>query len=150
MYLWITSHDSIAEFQRMYTFSIAESGTNDKIVTLRSAVDTLSKELAQGKSYDFDTAELKYIFEITQSDYIDAAREFAKSGDSNDFITIYSPEAVYAYGSYKITAKPYWVFTDITANNSGTNCGRIFMIDALDGDLRTENVDEYGRLKINY
>ena len=150
MYLWITSHDSIAEFQRMYTFSITESGTNDKIVTLRSAVDTLSKELAQGKSYDFDTAELKYIFEITQSDYIDAAREFAKSDDSNDFITIYSPEAVYAYGSYKITAKPYWVFTDITANNSGTNCGRIFMIDALDGSLRVENADEYGRLKINY
>ena len=152
MYLWITSHDSIAEFQRMYTFSIAESGTNDKIVTLRSAVDTLSKELAQGKSYDFDTAELKYIFEVTQSDYINDARKYAKSNEynSNEYGVVYSPESIYAYGNYTITAVPYWVFTEITAQNTGTNCGRIFMIDALDGDLRIENVDEYGRLKINY
>lgn len=150
MYLWITSQDNIAEFQRMYTFSIAESGTNDKIVTLKTAVNVLSSELAQGKSYDFDTAELKYIFEITQSDYIDAAREYAKSGAAGDIPIIYSPESVYAYGGYKITAKPYWVFTEIVPQNTETTCGRIFMVDALDASLRTENVDEHGRLLIQY
>lgn len=150
MYLWITSQDNVAEFQRMYTFCVEESGSNDKIVTLKTAVDTLSSKLAQGKSYDFDTAELKYIFEITQSDYIDAAREYAKTNADNSVPIVYSPESVYAYGSYKISAKPYWVFTEITAQNTGTNCGRIFMIDALDASLRTENVDEQGRLMINY
>ncbi len=150
MYLWITSQDNVAEFQRMYTFCVEESGSNDKIVTLKTAVDTLSSKLAQGKSYDFDTAELKYVFEITQSDYIDAAREYAKTNADNSVPIVYSPESVYAYGSYKISAKPYWVFTEITAQNTGTNCGRIFMIDALDASLRTENVDEQGRLMINY
>lgn len=150
MYLWITSRDSIAEFQRMYTFSIEESGSNNRIVTLKAAVDTLSSELAQGTSYDFDTAELKYVFEITQSDYIDAAREYAKSDEAGDTPVMYSPESVYAYGSYKISAKPYWVFTSVVAQDTVTNCGRIFMIDAQDGSLRTENVDEYGRLKIQY
>ena len=119
-------------------------------MTLKSAVNILSNKLAQGKAYEFDTAELKYIFEVTRSDYINAARDYAKSDESDDIIVLYSPESVCAYGSYQITAKPYWVFTDITSQNTGTNCGSIFMIDALDGELRIENVDEQGKQKIFY
>ena len=150
MYLWITSGDNIAEFEKRYTFSIDEISSGDKIVTLKSAVNILSNKLAQGKAYEFDTAELKYIFEVTRSDYINAARDYAKSDESDDIIVLYSPESVCAYGSYQITAKPYWVFTDITSQNTGTNCGSIFMIDALDGELRIENVDEQGKQKIFY
>lgn len=93
MFLWITSADNIAEFEKNYTFSIDETGSNDKIITLKTAVNTLSNKLAQGKSYDFDTAELKYIFEVTQSDYIDAARKYQNSPefDSNSFGVVYSP-----------------------------------------------------------
>lgn len=152
IYLWITSADSISEFEKNYTFSIEEADKNDKIVPLKTAVDTLSKELAQGKSYDFDTAELKYVFEITRSDYIDAARDYAKSSEYNDnnYGIVYSPESIYAYGEYKITAVPYWVFTDITAQNTDSNCGMIFMINALDGKLRIENTDDNGNQKIHY
>ena len=152
IHLWITSADKISEFEKNYTFSIEEADTNDKIVSLKTAVETLSKELAQGKSYDLDTAELKYVFEVTRSDYIDAARDYAGSGeyDDNNYGIVYSPESIYAYGEYKITAVPYWVFTEITAQNTGTNCGRIFMINALDGKLRIENTDDKGNQKIHY
>ena len=152
IYLWITSSDNIAEFEMKYTFTLEEEGLNEKIVTLESAVNTLSQVLAQGKAYNFDTVELKYVFEATQSDYIDDARKYAKSDafDENMYGIVYSPDSIYAYGDYQITAIPYWVFTDITAQNTDTNCGSIFMINAIDGSLRIENVDGSGNQIIHY
>ena len=150
-YMWITSSESITLFEKGSSFSLEETGVNEKIVSLESAVDLLSATLAQGKSYDFDTVELKYVFEISQSDYIDAAREFALD-EENDAITAlcYSPESVYAYGDYEIIANPYWVFTDASAQKTSTNCGKIYMVNALDGSFRMENVDEYGNVQIHY
>lgn len=150
-YMWITSSESITLFEKGSSFSLEETGVNEKIVSLESAVDLLSATLAQGKSYDFDTVELKYVFEISQSDYIDAAREFALD-EENDAITAlcYSPESVYAYGDYEIIANPYWVFTDASAQKTSTNGGGIYMINALDGSFRIENVNEQGNVILNY
>lgn len=150
-YMWITSSESITLFEKGSSFSLEETGVNEKIVSLESAVDLLSATLAQGKSYDFDTVELKYVFEISQSDYIDAAREFALD-EENDAITAlcYSPESVYAYGDYEIIANPYWVFTDVSAQKTSTNGGGIYMINALDGSFRIENVNEQGNVILNY
>lgn len=153
IYLWITTSNNIAEFEKNYTLIIDEVGASESIVGLETAVNKLSSVLAQGKSYNFDTAELKYIFEVTQSDYIDAARAFEQSESFNEDMRnaiIYSPDSIYAYGNYQITAIPYWVFTDITAKNTDTNCGAIYMINALDGSLRIENIDEYGNRQIQY
>lgn len=152
IYLWITSSDNIAAFEMKYTFTLEEEGLNEKIVSLESAVNTLSHALAQGKAYDFDTVGLKYVFEVTQSDYMDDARKYAKSDafDENMPGIVYSPDSIYAYGDYQITAIPYWVFTDITAQNMDTNCGSIFMINAIDGSLRIENVNENGNQIIPY
>ncbi len=150
-YMWITSSESITLFEKGSSFSLEETGVNEKIVSLESAVDLLSATLAQGKSYDFDTVELKYVFEISQSDYIDATREFALD-EENDAITAlcYSPESVYAYGDYEIIANPYWVFTDASAQKTSTNGGGIYMINALDGSFRIENVNEQGNVILNY
>lgn len=152
IYMWITSSDSISEFERYYTFSLEETNANENIVSLECAIDLLSATLAQGKSYAFDTAELKYILEIMQSDYIDSVREYVRTEGNEDIISaiVYSPDSVYAYGDYEITAIPYWVFTDITAQNTNTNCGAIYMVNALDGSLRIENVNEYGNVQIQY
>ncbi|MBQ7131171.1 MAG: hypothetical protein IJO29_01235 [Oscillospiraceae bacterium] len=150
-YMWITSSESITLFEKGSSFSLEETGVNEKIVSLESAVDLLSATLAQGKSYDFDTVELKYVFEISQSDYIDAAREFALD-EENDAIssTCYSPDSVYAYGDYEIIANPYWVFTDASAQKTSTNGGGMYMINALDGSFRIENVNEQGNVILNY
>lgn len=152
IHLWITSTDNIAEFEIIQALTISEIIANDQIVSLGSAVNILSNELAQGKSYDFETVELKYILETTSSDYIDAARNYAKSSeyDSNTYGIVYSPDSIFAYGNYQITAIPYWVFTDITAQNTDTNCGGIFMINAIDGNLRIENIDGNGNQIIHY
>lgn len=150
-YMWITSSESITLFEKGSSFSLEETGVNEKIVSLESAVDLLSATLAQGKSYDFDTVELKYVFEISQSDYIDAAREFALDKE-NDAITCicYSPESVYAYGDYEIIANPYWVFTDVSTQTTSTNGGGIYMINALNGSFRIENINEHGNVILNY
>lgn len=151
IHLWITSSDSISEFEKQYTFTLDETNKNENIVTFDCAVDILSNTLAQGTSYTFDTVELKYIFEITQSDYIDAAREYALTKEDEENINaVYSTDSVYAYGDYEIIAIPYWVFTTITAQNFDTNCGGIYMVNALDGSLRIENVNEYGNVQIHY
>lgn len=153
IYLWVTSSNNIAEFEMYYSFEAEETGTYDKIVTLESAVNILSDTLAQGKSYDFEIAELKYVLEVTRSDYIDDAREYVKSGDYDRNMygnVVYSPDSIYAYGNYEITAVPYWVFTDIMAQNNDTNCGSIFMVNAVDGSVRIENIDEYGNLQLHY
>lgn len=152
IHIWITSSDSISEFEINYTFSLEEIAANDSIVSLDSAAAILSNTLAQGKSYVFDTVELKYIFEITQSDYIDAAREYAQTEESkeNMFEVVYSPDSVYAYGDYEINAIPYWVFTDVNGRIYDTNCGKIYMVNALDGSFRIENVNEYGNQLIYY
>ena len=152
IHLWITSNDNIAEFEIIQALTISEVIANDQIVSLGSAVNILSNELAQGKSYDFETVELKYILETTSSDYIDAARNYAKSSeyDSNTYGIVYSPDSIFAYGNYQINAIPYWVFTDITAQNTDTNCGGIFMINAIDGNLRIENIDGNGNQIIHY
>ncbi len=152
IHLWITNSDNIAELEKNYTFIINEIDSNDKILSLESAVENLSKTLAQGKSYNFDTLELKYMFETIQSDYIDAARKYSQSNeyDDNMYGVVYSPDSIYAYGDYQINAIPYWVFTDINAQNTDTNCGGIFMVNAIDGSIRIENVDENGNLQIHY
>lgn len=152
IHLWITSVDNIAEFEIVQALTVEEIAPNDEILSLSSAVNILSNELAQGKSYDFDIVELKYIFETTGSEYIDAARSYAASADqdSNMYGVVYSPDSIYSYGSYQITAIPYWVFTDIKAKNTDTNCGSVFMINAINGDLRIENVDENGNQMIRY
>jgi len=152
IYLWITTSNTISEFEMNYTFSLEEQEVIEKIVTLESAVNTLSQVLAQGKSYNFDTVELKYIFEVTQSDYIDDARKYAKSSDYDGTMygVVYSPDSIYAYGDYHINVVPYWVFTDIKAQNADTNCGNIFMINAIDGNLRIENADGSGNQIIHY
>lgn len=152
IHMWITSSDCISEFEKNYTFTMTEINENENIVSLNSAVDILSNMLAQGKSYSFQTAELKYIFEIAQSDYINAAREYVGTEEykENMYNVVYSPESVYAYGEYEIIANPYWVFTAISASDTDTNCGEIYMVNALDGSFRAENVDEYGNLRIHY
>lgn len=151
-YVWITSSTTVSEFEMNYTFNVEENGEINEIITLESAVNKLSEVLAQGKAYNFDTVELKYIFEVTQSDYIDGARDYASSAeyDSNMYGIVYSPDSIFAYGNYQITAIPYWVFTDITAQNTDTNCGGIFMINAIDGNLRIENIDGNGNQIIHY
>lgn len=76
-----------------------------------------------------------------------------KSGDYDRNMygnVVYSPDSIYAYGNYEITAVPYWVFTDIMAQNNDTNCGSIFMVNAVDGSVRIENIDEYGNLQLHY
>lgn len=152
IHLWITSTEYITEFERYYTFDMTEKSNNENIVTIESAADILSNKLAQGKSYKFDTAELKYVFEVTQSDYIDAAREYSESKeDDNDFLgACYCGESIYAYGDYEITAVPYWVFTNIQAQGADSNCGGIYMVNALDGNFRIENVDDSGKIIMPY
>lgn len=152
IHLWITTSNNIAEFEKNYTFAIDEINSINEIVSLESAVKNLSDALAQGKSYNFDTVELKYIFEVIQSDYIDDARNYANSNeyDDNMYGVVYSPDSIYAYGDYQINAIPYWVFTDINAQNTDTNCGSIFMVNAIDGSMRIENIDEYGNQRIHY
>lgn len=150
-YMWITSSESITLFERENSFSLEETAVNENIVSLESAADLLSATLAQGKSYNFDTVELKYVFEVSQSDYIDAARKFA-SDEENDASTAVccSADSVYAYGDYEIIANPYWVFTDVHASETSTNGGGIYMINALDGSFRIENLNEQGNVIMNY
>lgn len=152
IHMFVSSSDCISEFERNYTFTINEKNDNENIVPLDCAVDIVSNQLAQGKAYSFQTAELKYMFEITQSAYIDAAREFAYTEmDKNDWGAVcYSPDSVYVYGDYEITAIPYWVFTNYSGASENTNCGKMYMVNALDGSFRIENVNEYGNIEMFY
>lgn len=152
IYMWGASFDAITTFEWFYTFILDEKNDSENIVPLDCAVDIVSNKLAQGKAYSFQTAELKYMFEITQSAYIDAAREFAYTEmDKNDWGAVcYSPDSVYVYGDYEITAIPYWVFTNYSGDSENTNCGKMYMVNALDGSFRIENVNEYGNIEMFY
>lgn len=139
IYLWITESDEIVEFERHYSLSLTESADNDSFVPLDNAAEILSYTLAQGKSYNFNIAELKYIFEFTESDYIDAARKAAIESNENDATVIYSVDSIYAYGDYEIKAVPYWVFAQSNSSGSDTNSAVLYMVNAVDGSVRIEN-----------
>lgn len=140
IYLWIVGQSKIAELERHYSLKIVDENENDSFISLKSAVNTMSNKLAQGRAYDFDTVEFKYIFEFTESSYIDEANTYAETLDDYDKISVNLGTAnIVKKGRYVLKAVPYWVFTKFSPTPMERNCGTIYMINAITGDFRNEN-----------
>ena len=140
IYIWVTGKSYISEMERHYSFDISEETDNSDFLTLESAVNVLSNRLAQGKSYEFETAELKYIFEFTNSQYINDAEYFANDLSENEKIQVnLSANNILMNGTYILQAVPYWTFTKHKLTGNGMNNGTIYMVNALTGELRIEN-----------
>lgn len=140
IYLWVVGKNKITELERHYSLKIVDKNENDKFLSLNSAMSIMSNTLAQGRSYDFDTVELKYMFEFTESSYIDDANVYAETLEDDDKISVNLGTAnIVKKGDYVLNANPYWIFTKYSPTSMERNCGTIYMINAISGELRIEN-----------
>ncbi|MBR1764398.1 MAG: hypothetical protein IJ746_03290 [Ruminococcus sp.] len=141
IYLWVTGSGRIEELEHHYPLKITEERENSEYVTLGSAVEILSYVLAQGTAYDIRRCTLKYVPVFTDSDYERDARAFRDSLPEEDRSLVQiSPEAICRYGSYTLEARPCWVFETCSGSGTQTNCGTVYIIDALSGELRIERI----------
>ena len=138
--VWITRTDYIAEAERHYALKIVSEKETDKLLTLQSAVEKLSNTLAQSTAYSIKRASLKYVSVFKSSDYVKDAKKYYDSVDENKKLEIQvSPQSITAYGNYELEARPCWVFETCTGSGKETNCGIVYIVDALTGEVRIEN-----------
>ena len=138
--VWITRTDYIAEAERHYALKLTSEKETGKLLTLQSAADKLSNTLAQSTIYSIKRASLRYVSEFKSSDYVKQAKQYYDSIDeSKQFEVLVSPQAISAYGNYELEARPCWVFETCTGTGKETNCGTVYIIDALTGEIRIEN-----------
>jgi len=122
--------NSFVKCNTPYAGEITDSG--DKILTLSSAINVISSQMADKSSYSFETAELEYYYIANDCPDYTSPKENSQPNFNQENML----------NNADIQIRPYWAFTmagcypDITGYEStvvNQNC--LFLVDALTGEL---------------